>query len=121
MDGRTTANGAFVVIQLVTDQREVDIISLLSSNELRSDPRNHCVPILDIIPVPEDPDTTLIVKPLTQDFWRPPLETVDEFVEFLDQVLEVRVKDMRTPQNPGLHLWQGVAFLHEHGICHRYA
>ena len=65
------------------------IASLLSSEELRSDPRNHCVPILDVIVDTEDPALSFIVMPFLRHVDDPPFDTVGSVLECMEQLLEV--------------------------------
>jgi hypothetical protein len=89
-------DGAFVVIKRIfKNSGELDILSYLSSSELLSDPQNHCVPVLDVIAVPgaakQESDEILLVKPLLRAYRTPPFETVGQFVDFVEQALEVSV------------------------------
>ncbi|KAI0358590.1 hypothetical protein OH77DRAFT_1397313 [Trametes cingulata] len=67
---------------------ELEITQFLSSEERRSDPRNHTMPILDVFDVPDDPDLTLIVMPLLRACDSPSWQTVGEVIAFLIQVFE---------------------------------
>jgi hypothetical protein len=90
MDGRSTKDGSCVVIKRVfKNQNEVDMTSYLCSPGLRSDPRNHCIPLLASIKVPGSPNEVLLVMPLFQDHQIPPVETVGDFIDFTRQLLEV--------------------------------
>jgi hypothetical protein len=68
---------------------EVEIGQYLSSGSLRADPRNHCVPFIDVLEVPEDEATVIIVMPFLRPFDDPPFSTVGEVMECLGQLLEV--------------------------------
>ena len=63
-----------------------------------SDPRNHCVPLLDVLPVPDDPDTTILVMPLLRECDSPAWDTLGEAISFLRQVFEV--SPQRVTQDP---------------------
>ncbi|EIM87934.1 uncharacterized protein STEHIDRAFT_138450 [Stereum hirsutum FP-91666 SS1] len=80
---------------------EVDIGRLFSSEPLASDPRNHCVPFIDVLPVPEEEGEHVIVTPLLRPWNSPSLETYGEAVAFLSQIFE------------------GIQFMHEHHVAHR--
>lgn len=56
---------------------------------MASDPRNHCVPIYEVLEVPDDPDKIILVMPLLRYFYNPSFYTVGEAVDFLTQVFEV--------------------------------
>ena len=66
---------------------ELEINKLFSKEPLASDPRNHCVRLLDIIELPDDPP--IIVHPLLRPFSDPHLQTYGEFVTFFSHVCEV--------------------------------
>lgn len=72
---------------------EVEIGQLFSSEPLASDPRNHCVPFIDVLPVPDEEGERLIVTPFLRPWDSPPLETFGEAVSFLSQVFEVCLFD----------------------------
>jgi hypothetical protein len=67
---------------------EVEIATSFSSKDLTSDPKNHCIPIYDVLTVPDDPKNTIIVMPLVRDFESPPFRTVGEAVDFFGQFFE---------------------------------
>ncbi|TBU50532.1 kinase-like domain-containing protein [Dichomitus squalens] len=102
MDATRIADGKLVQLKRIrTDSQELDIARRFSSPEYRSDPRNHCVPILDIIPDADDPQMSYIVMPFLRDVDDPPFKSVKNILDCIDQLLE------------------GLAFLHEHGVAHR--
>ena len=67
---------------------ELKITQLFSSQELARDPRNHCVPLLDIIEIPQN-GQKLMVMPFLRPFNDPHFQTYGEFVAFFTQVCEV--------------------------------
>ncbi|KAL1689597.1 hypothetical protein GGG16DRAFT_114840 [Schizophyllum commune] len=79
---------------------EVEITTSLSPLPLAKDPRNHCVPVYDVLEVPDDDDLQILVLPLLREYDDPPFDTVGEVVDCLRQVLEC------------------ILFLHEHNIIH---
>ncbi|KAG5349874.1 hypothetical protein E4T56_gene8386 [Termitomyces sp. T112] len=99
----TRVDGSFVVLKRVdieTPQNEILMINHLSSQAFSSNPRNHCVPILDIINPPQGSHTAFIVMPLLFDVDFPPFETIGEAIGFFEQIFE------------GLH------YMHENHIIH---
>ncbi|SJL07665.1 uncharacterized protein ARMOST_11015 [Armillaria ostoyae] len=57
MDAKDTSTGQIVAMKIImqeTDPNELAIATFLSSEEKSSDRRNHCVPILRILPVPNE-------------------------------------------------------------------
>ena len=67
---------------------ELEITQLFSSQELARDPRNHCVPLLDIIEIPQN-GQKLMVMPFLRPFNDPRFQTFGEFVAFFTQICEV--------------------------------
>ena len=65
----------------------MDINVYLNSPNLRSDPMNHAVPVLDIISWNDTYD--FLVMPLLRFFNDPPFVFVDEVLDFIQQTLEV--------------------------------
>lgn len=61
----------------------------LSLGEYSDDPRNHCVPILDVFSDHANPKYTYLVMPLLRHVDNPSFDFVDDAVDFLDQILEV--------------------------------
>jgi hypothetical protein len=49
---------------------------------------NHCVPILDVLAVPDE-ERDIIVMPLLRRYSNPPFETFGEVVDCLRQLFEV--------------------------------
>ena len=66
---------------------EPEISKLFSTEPLASDPRNHCVRVLDVNELPNDPP--IIVHPLLRPFADPSLQTFGEFVTFFSHTCEV--------------------------------
>ena len=70
-------------------QQELEIARTVSSPELRRHPRNHCVPLLDTLELPDTFDEKLIVMPFLRPFDEPRFQTYGEFVAFFTQICEV--------------------------------
>lgn len=88
----------------------------LYSEELRNDPRNHCVPILDSFEDEMELDTEFIVMPLLRKFRSPPFDIGLEAFEFVQQMLEVSLLVKLINLSYDL---QAVVFMHEHNVAHR--
>ncbi|KAI0045022.1 hypothetical protein FA95DRAFT_1496145 [Auriscalpium vulgare] len=101
-DATRIADGKLVCIKKIsTGNKESNTALLLRSKQRREDPRNHSVPILDVLEDPDDSAVSYMVMPFFHPMDDPPFESVDEIVDFVDQVLE------------------GLAFMHEQGVAHR--
>ena len=92
MDATRESDNSLVALKRVKktiSPQEVEMAQYLSAEPLRSDPRNHSVPILEVLPVPDDPEITLIVMPLLRPCNDPDFFTLGEAMSFLAQVFEV--------------------------------
>jgi hypothetical protein len=97
MDAERVEDHVTVALKRTTpSDPEAEIACLLSSQALRSDSRNHCVPILDVFTVThtsnifhQEFNWTILVMPLLRKFDDPPFETVGDCVSFGQQMLEV--------------------------------
>ncbi|RDB25210.1 hypothetical protein Hypma_007479 [Hypsizygus marmoreus] len=99
----TRADGTVVALKQIEHSvhpNEAAIGQLFSSEPFSSDPRNHCIPILDVLHSPDD-ENTILVMPILYDNEIPPFETVGEVVEFFRQIFE------------------GLQFMHTNHISHR--
>ncbi|KAG6893143.1 hypothetical protein C0992_011156 [Termitomyces sp. T32_za158] len=79
---------------------EIIIGTRFRSSSILADPRNHCVPVLDIIPPKPGSNVAFIVMPLLRKIWGSPFQTIGEGVEFLRQMFE------------------GMQFMHENNTIH---
>jgi hypothetical protein len=73
---------------------ELLISRMFSSPEAIKNPRSHCVPLLDIIDIPNS-GQKLIVMPFLRPFNNPHFETYGEFVAFFAQICEVGLLGQR--------------------------
>jgi hypothetical protein len=79
-----------VMLKRVSTVMELEISMLVSSPRLRHNPRNHCVPLIEVIELPHDHDQKLMVMPLLRPFDQPRFQTFGEFVAFFTQICDVR-------------------------------
>lgn len=82
--------------EISANSEEHRIAEILRQEERTSDPRNHCVPILNIFKDPQDPDLFYLVMPLLRPMNEPPFEKVKEIMEFTDQILQVKMSHLLT-------------------------
>ncbi|KAI0363085.1 hypothetical protein BV20DRAFT_956448 [Pilatotrama ljubarskyi] len=80
---------------------ESDIGKFLSTEPQASDPRNHCVPIYDVLQSPLDDNMQILIMPYLMEYKGVRFSTVGEAVECIRQ------------------LFEGLVFMHEHCIAHR--
>lgn len=79
------------------DSGELAFSKHFSSGELREDPKNHSVPLLDVVYIPEDswweadgyPLNVVMVMPLLHPIDTPPFHCRLEVIEAFRQLLEV--------------------------------
>ncbi|PIL36661.1 hypothetical protein GSI_00350 [Ganoderma sinense ZZ0214-1] len=93
MDATRVSDGKLVLLKqslIPTDSQELKIATHLSSPKMRKDPRNHCVPVLDVFPDKDDPNHSYIVMPFLRYIDDPPFESVQNMLDCGEQLLEVR-------------------------------
>ena len=92
LDATRIADGKIVMIKRIylnESPDEVEITQMFATEPLVSDPRNHCVPVIEVLTVPDSDNVRLIVMPLLRAFNNPPFNTLGEVVECLRQLFEV--------------------------------
>lgn len=62
---------------------------MFSSEPLASDKRNHCVPIYEVLKVPDANDEVILVMPALRPWYLPFFATVGEGIDFFSQIFEV--------------------------------
>lgn len=75
--------------RIQTNSNEHRIAILFTDARLRSDRRNHCVPVLEIFQDDEDGGISYMVMPFLRLADDPPFLHVNDIVEFVDQLMEV--------------------------------
>ncbi|EJD47830.1 hypothetical protein AURDEDRAFT_163289 [Auricularia subglabra TFB-10046 SS5] len=102
MDAVSEDDGVPVVLKLIfqNDQNSIPFCVFFSSEPRRSDPRNHCAPLLRVLKLREIHDSRTLVLPRYLDWRIWPFVQVGEIVDFLEQMFE------------------GLAFMHEHHAAH---
>jgi len=104
IDAVRISDGTYVGLKITRPSLhpyEVDIATFLSSEPLARDKQNHCVPIYEVLNVPDDDDKVILVMPLLRQWNSPEFETIGEAVDFFGQ------------------LFQGLQFMHKHHVAHR--
>lgn len=93
MDAIRSKDGQRVTLKRVNQNvhpHEVQIGQYFMQDGIRDDPRNHCVPFLDVLLVPEcKNNVAIIVMPYLRKFNNPSFETVGEIIGFLHCIFEV--------------------------------
>ena len=91
-DATRISDNSYVALKLVkvsVHPDEQGITEYFSSKPLSDDPKNHCIPIIETLVIPDDSDKIILVLPLVRDWRRPRFETVGEGVDFFKQLFEV--------------------------------
>ncbi|GBE79224.1 predicted protein [Sparassis crispa] len=102
IDATRLSDGKLVYIKRVqTGDNESQLATMLSSETLRKDPRNNCVPVIDLFQDSDDPTISYMVMPFLRLVNDPPFTIIEDLVDFIEQML------------------QGLVFLHENGVAHR--
>ncbi|TFK22799.1 hypothetical protein FA15DRAFT_643594 [Coprinopsis marcescibilis] len=104
IDAIQVSDDQHVVLKRVNKTRyphETKIMKYFSEGEIAKDPRNHCVPVLDVLQAPNDDGHEIVIIPVLREFDSPDFDTIGECIAFLRQLLE------------------GFTFLHEHRVAHR--
>lgn len=77
------------MFKIVPNGSELEISQFLSSPRLMFESDNHCVPLLDTLELPNEPEQKLIVMPFLRPFDNPRFQTFGEFVSFFSQICDV--------------------------------
>ncbi|OJA10332.1 hypothetical protein AZE42_07351 [Rhizopogon vesiculosus] len=104
MDATRISDGSYVSLKVLKQSHyphEVEIGQWFMSEQLVSHPRNHCVPFLEVLSLPNDEDRQVIVMPLLLPFGRPRFDTFGEVMECFRQ------------------LFEGLLFMHNNHVAHR--
>ena len=91
MDAIRLRDGKRVMLKKVLPEEgphELQISRMFSEVATKTNPRNHCVPLLDVITLPNS-SQQLMVTPFLRRFDNPHFQTFGEFVAFFAQVCEV--------------------------------
>ncbi|KAJ3712460.1 kinase-like domain-containing protein [Lentinula raphanica] len=109
LDAIRVSDGKPVMLRLAdppSTSDELEIGRIVSSRDMLSDPRNHCVPTYDTLEIPQATDSgrnCIVVMPYLVPWDQVKFQTVGEVVDFCSQVFE------------------GLQFMHDHNIAHNDA
>ncbi|KAJ6631577.1 hypothetical protein B0H10DRAFT_2159825 [Mycena sp. CBHHK59/15] len=104
MDATRISDGTFVMLKFIETKvhpHEIEIGTWFSQEPQASDPDNHCVPIFEVLDLPDIPDRRIIVMPILRNYDKPRFDTFGEAVEFFSQILK------------------GLRYMHRNNVAHR--
>lgn len=108
MDATRISDNAPVLLKAVTEGHNTGEIpngQFFSSEPLKTDTRNHCIPLYEVLEVPDaNPKNFLLVTPLMRKFDDPPFITVEEAVEFFRQIIEVGLPFLGSTNRPEAYI-----------------
>ncbi|KAG6847562.1 hypothetical protein H0H93_007367 [Arthromyces matolae] len=101
----TRTDGSVVIIKdIKLDSgfvpQDIPVGRYFSSSDLAANPRNHCVPILDVLDPSPGSDRAFLVMPWLFSITNPSFETVGEVIDFFRQIFE------------------GLEFMHANNVVH---
>jgi hypothetical protein len=98
--------------------REIEIGQYMQTPELRDDPRNHCIPFVDVLSPPGWPNERVIVMPMLRPYDDPPFEMVAEVMDYFHQVFEVeRYFDIDSTRSSLTRVFTGIEFHAREARC----
>jgi hypothetical protein len=103
-DATRISDGVQVTLKTLSPSKhpyEAEIGTYFSCQPLASDPKNHSVPIYEVLQIPDMHDRVILVMPLLRFYDNPRFQTFGETVDFFSQVFE------------------GLKFMHDHHVAHR--
>ena len=90
IDARRISDNKLVRIKRVhTGDTESTTLKWFSRNSVQSE-KNHCPAVLDLFRDPMDPSLSFVVIPFLRHFDSPSLQTVQDAIDLIHQVLEVK-------------------------------
>ncbi|KAF8627102.1 hypothetical protein AX15_004542 [Amanita polypyramis BW_CC] len=102
MDATRIVDGRRVMLKRVGQKElEIAVFFKYSHETITNDRRNHCVPVFDVLEVPDEEETAIVVIPFLRPSFSPRFETRGELLEFFRQILE------------------GVHFMHMYNVVYR--
>ena len=92
---QTQEKGSSTVVLKAVDNtshpNEIAILQFFASEELRNNPRNHCVPLYDVFADTVQPSVSLLVMQPLRPFDDPGFVAIGEVLDFVKQTLDVSV------------------------------
>ncbi|KAF9480297.1 hypothetical protein BDN70DRAFT_905842 [Pholiota conissans] len=105
IDATRVKDGVVVILKKIhklgnSYDQEAEISLYLSSSKLAGNSGNHCVPIYEMLEIPDDNNSAILVMPLLRHFSSPRFDTIGECMDFFQLI------------------FKGLQFIHQHNIAH---
>lgn len=84
-------------MNIYTSEEELKNIELLHGGHMGASPNNHCTPVLDVFTLD---CFTFIVTPICSPVTREMFHRVDDFLQFIGQILLVSMNPARYSESP---------------------
>ncbi|KAJ3867622.1 hypothetical protein EV359DRAFT_78387 [Lentinula novae-zelandiae] len=113
MDALRISDSYMVAIKRVkVSTGEENIANFFSNQEHNTNPRNRCIRVLEVLPVPGNDDEKIIVMPWLRKVMDPRFRTIGEAVQFFQEIIQYHpIKPKKR------HNWSGRALHHSRTRC----
>ncbi|KAJ4481367.1 kinase-like domain-containing protein [Lentinula edodes] len=102
MDALRISDSYMVAMKRVKVSTGEDQVATFFSNEQHNtNPRNHCIRVLEVLSVPGDDNEKILVMPWLRQVLDPRFRTIGEAVQFFQEIIE------------------GLQYMHENNVAHR--
>ncbi|EIW83457.1 hypothetical protein CONPUDRAFT_53400 [Coniophora puteana RWD-64-598 SS2] len=104
MDATRICDQTRVLLKLLRpsySRYEQKVQAFFSQEPQASDPRNHCVPLLETLEVPDEDRAQILVMPILRKYDSPAFDTIGEALGCIQQIFE------------------GLQFMHHNNVAHR--
>ncbi|KAJ3966643.1 kinase-like domain-containing protein [Lentinula raphanica] len=102
MDALRMSDSLVVALKLVkVSTGETRMATFFSNDTNNHNPRNHCVRILEVLPLPDEDDKKILVMTWMRPIMDPRFRTIGEGVQFFKEMIE------------------GLQYMHENNVAHR--
>ncbi|KAJ3823074.1 kinase-like domain-containing protein [Lentinula raphanica] len=108
MDALRMSDSLVVALKLVkVSTGETRMATFFSNDTNNHNPRNHCVRILEVLPLPDEDDKKILVMTWMRPIMDPRFRTIGEGVQFFKEMIEV------------VFYVFGLQYMHENNVAHR--